>query len=108
MISENIALKRELNRLVNRYFYAKEKTVENESQLYYELDDFANYINELQLKVADQLLAHKDFTKVYLQTVGKKVYLDEELHCICIDSITQPEAFELLMQKNKDYVEGKK
>ena len=108
MITENIALKRELNRVVNRYFHDKEKTKENWSQLYFELEDFQNFVKDIQVKVANELLAIDDFQVVYLQALGIKVYLDEELHTICIDDITQPEAFELLMKRNKEYIEGTK
>jgi len=102
-IQENVAIKREINKFLNRFFYSKEKTKENLAKMYFYLDDFIRYINEQQLLIGNELLDHDDFTTVYLEDENIKVFLDEELKTILIDSITQQEKTKLTLDRNVEY-----
>ena len=105
-LESTVAIKREMNKFLNRFFYSKEKSKENLALMYFYLDDFIRYINDLQADVGTELLQFDDFDEVFLEKEKVKVFLDEELKVILIDSITQKEKFEILMDRNKQYKEN--
>ena len=105
-IEENVTVKREVNKFMNRFFYSKEKNKENLAKMYFYLDDFARYINDLQLQIGNELLTFEDFDTVFLEQENIKVFLDEELCSILIDSITAKEKNTLLKQQNENYVKA--
>lgn len=102
-IEENVTIKRELSKFMNRFFYSKEKSKENLARMYYYLDDFIRYVNDLQVTVANELLAKDDFSEVYLEDENIKVYNDVELKTILIDAITQTEKNRLMLTRNEAY-----
>lgn len=104
-IQENIVVKRELNKFMNRFFYSKEKNKENLAKMYFYLDDFSRYINDLQIQIGNELLAFEDFDQVFLEQENIKVFLDEELCSILVDSITAKEKTNLTIERNKKYTE---
>ena len=106
VVQENVAIKREINKFLNRFFYSREKTEQNLALMYFYFDDFARYINEQQLLIANELLAHDNFKQVFLEKEGIKVFYDEELQTILIDSITQQEKTKLTLDKNKKYTDS--
>jgi len=103
-LKENIAIKRELNRFLNRFFYHKEKSKENLARMYFYLDDFITYVTKLQEQTGNELLEKEDFSKVYIEEEDVKVFLDEELKTILIDKISGKEKDELSNKRNKDYL----
>lgn len=105
-IEENVTIKREINKFLNRFFYSKEKNKENLAKMYFYLDDFIRYINEQQVNIGNELLAFDDFSTVYLEDENIKVFLDEELKTILIDSITPQEETQLVLNRNKEYTES--
>lgn len=106
-IEESVTIKRELSKFMNRFFYSREKNKENLARMYFYLDDFIRYVSDLQVKVANELLA-TNFTEVFLEDENIKIYNDTELKTILIDSISQKEKSLLLATRNKAYVEGMK
>lgn len=105
-IEENITVKREINKFMNRFFYSKEKNKDNLAKMYFYLDDFARYVSELQLQIGNELLAFQDFDTVFLEQENIKVFLDEELCTILIDSITAKEKQKIVTDRSKHYAEG--
>lgn len=102
---ENVTLKREFNRFISRFFYTKERTVSNLAELYFLLDDMISYINNEQTKIGNEML-DKGFTKEYFKEKGIKIFLDEGLQTILIDTITPSEATQLVLDSNKVYIDG--
>lgn len=105
-IEENVTVKREINKFMNRFFYSKEKNKDNLAKMYFYLDDFARYVNELQLQIGNELLAFQDFDTVFLEQENIKVFLDEELCTILIDSITAKEKQKLVTDRNQAYIKS--
>ena len=105
-VTENIRIKREINRYLNRFFYNKERTTEELAQVYYYLDDFINFCNKKQEEVGNKLLEHKDFSKVYLEKDNVKVYIEDELHSICIDALSGKDKDDIRKEHNKTIIKG--
>jgi len=105
-IEENVTVKREINKFMNRFFYSKEKNKDNLAKMYFYLDDFARYVNELQLQIGNELLAFQDFDTVFLEQENIKVFLDEELCTILIDSITAKEKQKIVTDRNQAYIKS--
>lgn len=105
MSQENVKLKAEVNKFVARMFYNKEHTPEVLALSYYLLDDVIKFVEQTQVKIGQEMLDN-NYDEVYLQDRGIKVYLDEDLECILIDSISEAEKLRLLDKRNKVYTEG--
>ena len=103
-IKENVSVKREVNRFMNRFFYHKDHTAENLAKMYYYLDDFINYLNSLQATVGTELLGIENFGSVYLKEDDVKVYLDDELQTILVDALTPQDEEFLRKDHNRKYV----
>lgn len=101
MIRGNVAVKREFQRFVNRFFYNKEKSEENLSTMYYYLDDIISYVEKLQAEVGTELI-ESDFTECFLEEEGKKVFFDESLNVILIDAISFGEKKTLERERNRE------
>ncbi|NTW90716.1 MAG: hypothetical protein HGA35_02085 [Erysipelotrichaceae bacterium] len=104
---DNVNLKREFNRFINRFFYSKERTLNNLAEIYFLLDDMISYINVEQTKIGNEML-DKGFAKEYLKEKGLKLFLDEELQTILIDKMTDKEKTQLVLDSNKEYIEKQK
>jgi hypothetical protein len=105
-IKENVAIKRELNRFMNRFFYNKEKTTENLAEMYYYLDDFMNFVSKLQEDIGNELLKKEDFNSVFLEKEGIKVFLDEELGTILIDALSERDRKVIEKRQNEAYIKS--
>jgi len=103
VIEQNITLKREMVKFMNRFFYSKEKNKENLARVYFYLDDYIRYINNLQVSIGNQLLAIPDFEQVFLEDENVKVYNDTELKTILVDAITQTEKNRIVLDRNEAY-----
>lgn len=95
----NVGVKREFQRFMNRFFYSRDKSVENLSRMYYYLDDIISYVEQIQANVGTQLMEH-GFEECYLEDVDKKIWFDEQLKVILIDAITQNEKKKLDKERN--------
>lgn len=98
---DNINLKREFNRFITRFFYSKERTVNNLAELYHLIDDLIVYLNVEQTKIGNEMLDN-GFTKEYIVNKDMKIFLDEELQCILIDKMTANEKANIVIQHNID------
>ena len=90
-------------KFMNRFFYSKEKNKENLARVYFYLDDYIRYINNLQVSIGNQLLAIPDFEQVFLEDENVKVYNDTELKTILVDAITQTEKNRIVLDRNEAY-----
>jgi len=90
VVNGNVGVKREFQRFMNRFFYSRDKSVENLSLMYYYLDDMLSYVGKLQSDIGTKLM-EMDFEECFLKEVDKKVYYDDELSVILIDAITKKE-----------------
>lgn len=98
----NASLKKELHRFINKYFYTKEKTVDNLAFLYYLLDEFIAYTESQQVKIANEML-EKGFEKCYFENQDIKIFLDKDCG-ILVDHITNQEKYDLLIARNQAYI----
>lgn len=96
----NVGVKREFQRFMNRFFYSRDKSVENLSRMYYYLDDIISYAEDIQATIGTQLM-EQDFVECYLEDIDKKVWFDDELRVILIDAITQNEKKNLTKESNR-------
>lgn len=99
MIRGNVAVKREFQRFVNRFFYNKPDSVENLSTMYYYLDDILAYVGELQAEVGTKLM-DQGVTECFLEEEDKRVWFDESLGVILVDAISSKEKKTLEQQHN--------
>lgn len=104
-LAESVGIKREMTRFLNRYFTSKERTKENLALIYYLLDDYLSFVEDIQVEIANELL-DKKFDNVYLEEYNKKVHFEDDLNVLLIEDITEKEKFNLLMKRNADYVQG--
>lgn len=98
----NSSMKKELHRFINKYFYTKEKTVDNLAYLYYLIDEFIAYTETQQVKIANEML-DKGFEKSYFENEDIKIFLDKDCG-ILVDQITNQEKYDLLMARNQAYI----
>lgn len=95
----NVPVKREFQRFMNRFFYSRDKSIENLSRMYYYLDDILSYVEQIQADVGTQLM-EQGFEECYLEDVDKKIWFDDQLKVILIDAITQNEKKKLDKERN--------
>ena len=103
MGDENTELKRSIGRYVAKLFNNKERNAESLAYAFYRIDELLSVIEREQSKIGNELL-QTDFSKVFLQNEGVKVYLDEDSG-ILIDPITKEEDMELLLAANRKVLE---
>ena len=95
----NVGVKREFQRFMNRFFYSRDKSVENLSRMYYYLDDIISYAEDIQATIGTRLM-EQDFVECYLEDIDKKVCYDDQLKVILIDAISPNEKKELNKERN--------
>lgn len=95
----NVSVKREFQRFMNRFFYSRDKSIENLSRMYYYLDDILSYVEQIQADVGTQLM-EQGFEEYYLEDVDKKIWFEDQLKVILIDAITLSEKKKLDKERN--------
>lgn len=102
-LTENIGMKREFHRFINRVFYNKERKPRELAYLYYLIDDVISFMEKEQEKIGNELL-DTDFEVEYYEDKNIKIFNDSQCG-ILIDTITDKEKSDLLTERNRLYVE---